>query len=332
MQPFRVLVKANNWLGEAVLSLPAIGGIKLVKPGSSVTVLTRDNLAELYEIVEDVDEIIPYASSIDAIRKLRKREFDACLILPRSFKAALVPTLGRIPMRVGYAADSRSMLLTIPIPRGDDTLKTHRAYYYFNLLRGFAPTPPVPRARMLVPPRAEAWVEGALKVLPTDGRPLIALAPGSGFGGSGRWSADRFGALGRRLARDLGAFVAVVGDAGEAELTAEVAAKAGRHAASFGGKTTIPQLVALLARSALYVGNDTAVMHLADALGRPIVVIYGPTDPVESRPFGRHHAIIRREELECSPCLKRECPLKHHDCMELIGTNEVYDACRKLLA
>ncbi|HLG42548.1 MAG TPA: glycosyltransferase family 9 protein, partial [Planctomycetota bacterium] len=217
-------------------------------------------------------------------------------------------------------------------PRGDETLKTHRAYYYFNLLRGFAPTPPVPRARLRVLPQAEAWVGGALQVLPTEGRPLVALNPGSGFGDSGRWSADRFGALARRLVRELGAFVAVVGGAGEAELAAEVASKAGRFAASFGGKTSISQLVALLARAALYVGNDTGVTHLADALGLPIVVIYGPTDPVETRPFGRHQAIIRREELECSPCFKRECPLKHHDCMGLIGVNEVYDACRRMLA
>jgi heptosyltransferase-2 len=328
---FRVLVKGNNWLGDAVLSLPTIGGIKLLKPHASVSVLTRESLRGLYESVGDVDEIIPYASSFDALRKLRKREFDACLILPRSFKSALVPAIARIPTRIGYAADSRSLLLTVPVPRGEETLKTHRIYYYFNLLRGFAPTPQVPRAELQVLPGAAAWVRGALEVLPTRGRSLVAMNPGGAFGESKRWGSDRFAALGRRLARELGAFVAVVGLESEAELTAEVAKRIGRDAADFGGKTSIPQLIALLARAELFVGNDTAAMHLADALGRPVAAIFGPTDPVATRPFGRRHAILRREGLECSPCLKTECPLRHHDCMRLIEVSEVFDACRKLL-
>lgn len=329
--PFRVLVKGNNWLTEAVLSLPTIAGIKLLKPFASVSVLTREALTGLYESVADVDEIIPYSSTLDAIRKLRKRQFDACLILPRSFKSALMPALARIPIRIGYAADSRSVLLTVPVPRGSETLRTHRIYYYFNLLRGFAPTPQVPRAALRVLPNAAAWVRGALEVLPTRGRRLVAMNPGGAFGESKRWGAARFGLLGRRLVRELDAFVAVVGTDSEAELTAEVTRRIGRDAADFGGKTSIPQLVALLARADLFVGNETGAMHLADALGRPVAAIFGPTDPVATRPLGRRHVILRRENLECSPCSKPACPLKHHECMRLIEVSEVFDMCRQLL-
>lgn len=331
MKAYRVLVKGNNWLGDAVMSLPAIGGIKLVKPGAHVTVLTKEALAPLYRASEEADEILSYNGTLEAVRSLRKREFDACLILPRSFKSALLSALGRIPVRIGYAADTRSLLLTVPVPRGEETLKTHRVYYYFNLLRGFAPTPPVPRPKLKVLPEAEAWARGFLDALPIQGRQAVVMNPGSAYGGAKRWPADRYGALGRRLARELDAFVAVVGGPGERTLTGEVAGRIGRFAADLGGKTSIPETIALISRCGLFVGNDTGPMHIADALGKPIVAIFGPTDPVTTRPFGRDHEILRRP-LECSPCLQRECPLGHHDCMRSIEVNEAFQACRRMLS
>jgi heptosyltransferase-2 len=222
------------------------------------------------------------------------------------------------------------MLLSVPVPRGDETLKTHRVYYYFNLLRGLAPTPPIPRPKLKVPREATAWAERILARLGVDGRPLVAVHPGASAE-SKRWGPSGYVQLGRRLAREYEAFLAVLGGPSEAELTEEVARGIGAsRAADLGGKTSIPELMALLERSSLVVGNDTGPVRLADALNRPVVAIFGSSDPVATRPLGPRHALIRRD-LDCSPCLKRRCPLKHHECMKSIAADEVYDACRRVL-
>jgi len=326
----RVVVKGANWLGEAVMSIPALAGIKKVRPGAHVTVLTKENLAPLYESVPEVDATIPYRSTLTAVRRLRREKFDACLIIPRSFKSALMTALGKIPVRIGYAADSRSMLLTVPVPRSRETLRTHRVYYYFNLLRGFAPTPPIPAPRLRVTGEANAWCDSALAGAGINGRRLVGINPGAAYGAAKRWFPDRFIEVGRRLVKNHDVEILVFGGPSEKDLATEITRGIGIRAHNFGGNTSIPQLIALIDRCALFVTNDTGPMHVADALGRPIVAIFGSTDWIATRPFGKRHILIRHE-IDCAPCLKRVCPLKHHHCMDWVSVNEVVDACRQLL-
>lgn len=320
-----ILVKGNNWLGDAVMSLPAIRGLREMFPQSRIAVLTKQNLAQLYEAAPYVDEVIGYASWFEAVRRIRRQKFEACLIFPRSFSSAFLTTIARIPKRIGYEGDSRSILLTVPVPRSPEFLKTHRVYYFYNLLRGFGRPPAIQPPTLDIPHEFAAWAEKQV-----DSKLLIGFNPGATYGEAKQWFPERFIDLGRRLVKNFDATIAVFGGPSEAPLGAEVTRGIGRDAVNFSGKTSILQLAALVARCSLFVTNDTGPMHVADAVGVPIVAVFGSTDPVTTRPFGRSHSVVRHA-MDCSPCLERTCPLKHHNCMKFVTVDEVYDACFRLL-
>lgn len=314
----KILVKAANWLGDAVMSLPTLRSLRAMKPGARVAVLTKPAFADLYRGVPEVDEVILHDRGgvrpwVRSVRDLRDRRFDVAFVLPRSFSSALLAYSARIPRRIGYGGGGRRMLLTdAPEAPGG-----HRVLYYHHLLSALGP-PPAPRPpRLDVPPEAAAWAKEAL-----PGGPWIALNPGATYGAAKQWFPDRFIELGRRLAKR--GRIAVVGGPAEAELGRRVAE--GTGGITLAGRTTVSQLAAALARASLLVTNDTGPMHVADAVGTPIVALFGPTDWIETPPYGRRHAIVRRD-LECSPCKRRVCPLGHHKCMKEIGVDEVWRAC-----
>lgn len=311
-----ILIKAANWLGDAVMSLPALEGLREMIPRVRLTVLTRPAFADLYA---GADEVIPHERGgvrrwASTVREIRRRKFDAALLLPRSFSSAFLAFSARVPRRIGYAGDARRALLSDtvqPLPR------RHRVHHFHHLLSAFGEPPPVRPPRIAVPPDASAW---ASRELP--GSDWIGVNPGATYGVAKQWFPERFIDLGRRLGRK--ARIAVVGGPSETELGERVARETG--GLSLAGRTSISQLAAAIARCRLFVTNDTGPMHVADAVGTPIVAIFGPTDWIETPPFGKRHSIVRRE-IECSPCLRRECPLGHHHCMKWVTVDEVHRAC-----
>jgi heptosyltransferase-2 len=325
--PVKILVKGVNWLGDAVMTLPAIRAIKARFQGSRVVVLTKGSLADLYGCEPAVDETLPYGGGflpfVRLVRRLRRERFDLAFVFPRSLRASLAPFFSRIPRRVGYAGDARRPILTDAVPR-DGLLDRHRVAYYLELLRPFGKVPPASAPEIAPPAEARAW---AAEKLP--GGPWAGLNPGATYGRAKQWFPERFEDLGRRLA-SRGFRVAVVGGPAEAALGRRVADGIGRAAACFSGQTSLPQLAALIARCGLFVTNDTGPMHVAAAVGTPIVAVFGPTDPRTTRPFGDRHVVVRHE-VECAPCLLRECPIDH-PCMKLLGVDRVWEACQRWIA
>jgi heptosyltransferase-2 len=320
----RILVKANNWLGDAVMSLPALKALKAMRPSARISVLTKPAFADLYEGAPGVDEILPHprggmAAWLRTVKNLKARRFDAALLLPRSFSAAFLVWSARIPRRIGYGGGGRTRLLT-DAPERPGPL--HRVHHYHRLLSAFGEPPPVTPPRIEIPAEAASWAERTL-----PGGPWIGINPGATYGAAKQWFPERYIELGRRLARD--ARLLVVGGPAEADLGERVARETG--GLSIAGKTGILQLAAAIARCRLFVTNDTGPMHVADAVGTPIVAVFGPTDWIHTPPFGDRHTIVRHE-IECSPCLKRVCPLKHHECMKRVEVDQVESACRERLA
>ncbi len=313
----RILVKGTNWLGDAVMSLPTLRSLRLMEPKAHIAVLTKKSLGELYRGATSVDEVLPYDGAIGAVKAARTGKFDAALILPRSFSSALMMFSARVPRRIGYRGEGRSFMLTDALPRDRALLATHRVHYYHHLLAAFGKTPDVKAPELRVPAEAQSWAREQM-----NGGTWIALNPGATYGVAKQWFPDRFVAV----AKKLGTRVAIIGGPAEAELGASVA-KEIPGAISLAGKTTILQLAAVLARTRLLLTNDTGPMHVADAVATPIVAVFGPTDPVTTPPFGKRHTIVRKE-MECSPCLKRTCPLKHHNCMKWVTVDEVLAACQ----
>ena len=329
-----ILVTGNNWLGDAVMSLPTLKSLREMQPGVRISVLSRPSVAGLYADLPYVDEtIVPPAQPrgkvrrwLGLLRELKRRKFDAALILPRSFSSALAPFTARIPRRIGYAGDGRSPMLTDAVPRDPALLRVHRVRYYHHLLTAFG-TPPEPQPpRLDVASGARAWAEERM----AGPGPWVGINPGATYGEAKQWFPDRFVETGRRLAKKWGASIVVVGGPAERELGDRVAAEIGPRAVSLSGRTDLSQLAAAIRRCALFLTNDTGPMHVADAVGVPIVAIFGPTDWVATPPYGRRHEIVRHP-IECSPCLKRVCPLGHHNCMKRVDVDDVVAACGRFL-
>ncbi|HKS17403.1 MAG TPA: lipopolysaccharide heptosyltransferase II [Planctomycetota bacterium] len=330
----RILVTGNNWLGDAVMSLPTLKSLRAMEPGARISVLSRPSVAGLYAGLPYVDEtIVPPPREkgrvrgwLGLIRELKRRKFDTALILPRSFSSALTAFSARIPRRIGYAGDGRSPMLTDAVPRNPELLRVHRVHYYHPLLAALGKPPEPAPPTLEVPVDAEKWAEERLPA----GQPIVGLNPGATYGEAKQWFPERFIEAGRRIARKWHASIVVVGGPAERELGDRVASEIGTRALSLSGRTTIPQLAAAIRRCALFLTNDTGPMHVADAVGVPVVAIFGPTDWVATPPFGKRHAIVRTP-IDCSPCLKRVCPLGHHNCMKRVSVDDVFEACARFL-
>jgi heptosyltransferase-2 len=320
----RLLIRAPNWLGDAVLSLAAVRDLRRAFPQARIEVLARPSVAGLYGAVSEVDAVRESRGWRADAAGLRGA-FDAAALLPNSFGSAVAPFLARVPERWGYARDGRGPLLTRRVRLAPDVRGRSQVYYYRAMLAGLGlDVAAPPDASLACPP---AWAEQAAGLLGEG--PWIGLAPGAAFGSAKRWPAARFAAAGDRLAGRLGARVAVLGAASERGLGEEIAAALAAPARVLCGQTSLPGLVGVLSRLRLLVSNDSGPMHVAAALGVPVVAVFGPTDWRETSPVGNAHRLVR-EEVYCSPCGLRECPIDHR-CMKRVGVDRVVDAAADVL-
>jgi heptosyltransferase II len=253
--------------------------------------------------------------------------FDVAVLLPNSFAAAAAAWAARIPERWGYATDARGPLLTrkARVPRA--VRGRSQVYYYRAMLAGIGlVVSAVPDVSLRAP---EAWTARAPALLGADG-PWIGVNPGAFYGTAKRWEPTRYAAAAERLARETGARIAILGGTRERPLGEAIAAAMTVPARVLCGETTLAELVGVLAGLRLLLTNDSGPMHLAAALGVPVVAVFGPTDWRETGPVGSRQRLVR-EPVHCSPCLLRECPIDHR-CMRRVGVERVVDQARALLA
>jgi heptosyltransferase-2 len=329
----RLAILAPNWLGDAVMAIPAIADVRRALPESTIAMAARAPVAPLFTMVDGVDEVLTIASrSGDAARILRAGNFDAVLLLPNSLHAAIVAKRAGIAERWGYGADLRSPLLTRrpPRPRG-----LHQVAYYQQLVRRLGFENGAGEPGIVVPESAR---DAARTLLASRGRtggtPLVAVAPGAAFGGAKRWPPESFAALVSALSED-GVQAVVVGAAADRAsadaVLAGVTIPAGSPSSPIDlvGKTDLPTLAAVLSECRTLVTNDSGAMHVAAAAGVPVTAVFGPTNEHETRPVGDRHAILVSDAW-CRPCMLRECPLDHQ-CMRAISASTVVAAARRTL-
>jgi heptosyltransferase-2 len=322
----RLLVRAPNWIGDLVLSLPALRDLRRDFPAARLTVLARPWVAGLYEAVPDVDAVEQSRGEAADAGLLRGR-FDAALLLPNSFGTALAAWRAGIPERWGYSTDGRGLLLTRRCRVPASVRGRSQVYYYRAMLEGLGlATEGPPDASLDCP---AAWAAEADALLGDEG-PWIGVNPGAFYGTAKRWLPERFGAVAELVARRVGAKIAILGGPAERPLGEAIAAQLRAPVRLLSGETTLPGLVGVLKRLRLLLTNDSGPMHLAAALGTPLVAVFGSTDWNETAPVGRN-AVLVREELDCSPCLLRECPIDHR-CMTRIGVERVAEAALSLVA
>ena len=337
----KILVRATNWVGDAVMCIPALEAVRARWPQAEIAILARPWVADLYHGQPFADRVIaqdaaprnPFAIE-GAARTLRREHFDCAILLQNAFSAAWLAWRAGIRERIGYARDSRSFLLTraIPVPAKGE-IPAHEAYYYLELLRRagwIEKVRDVGEIRLqLAPGTAEAAETQLLQAgLRAEGI-RIALAPGAAYGSAKCWLPERFAEVADGLIGEFGADVILFGTNSEAEVCRQIASRMRHRPVNLAGQTPIGELPALFSRCQLFLGNDSGAMHVAAAVGVPVVAVFGPTDPEGTSPVTPSWSLVRHP-VSCSPCFLRECPIDHR-CMMRIEVADVHAAAMKWL-
>lgn len=327
----KILVRATNWIGDAILSLPALRAIRGRYPEAEIVVLAKPWVSALYERERSISRVIPlrglpgardWKTKAGLIGELRRERFDLAILFPNSFESAAVVRLAGVNRIVGYARDGRGFLLTdaIATPKPGE-VPEHERFYYPELLRRAGiidALPDVPPIRLDGIEALRAQGEQRFASLGVK-LPVVGVSPGAAFGSAKRWLPERFAAVASKLAEKAGAAVAVFGSAAEQELCAEVARAAGGR--SLAGRTTLSEFIELTAACRFFLTNDSGAMHIASALGVPTATVFGPTNEKATGPLGEL-AMIVREPVDCAPCGLRECPIDHR-CMTRVTAARV---------
>jgi heptosyltransferase-2 len=343
----KIMVRATNWVGDAIMALPALRAIRQRQPDATISIVARPYVAEIYREQQVCDELIAYDPSGEhrgwsgrekLIADLRSRKFDIALLLQNAFDAAWLAWRSQIPQRIGYARDARSLLLTktIPVPKPGE-IPPHEKFYYLELLRRAGWLDQLPDEPYITLRVSDAARQCAAQILLEAGaRPharRIAVGAGASYGSAKCWPPDRFAktlnALLSRTDSDSDSDVILFGTPGELPVSAAIAADLQRPPINLTGKTSIADLPALLSQCHLFLGNDSGAMHVAAAVGLPVVAVFGPTDPTGTAPVTPRLTIVQQKPY-CSPCFLRRCPTDHR-CMTAVTPAMVESALQSAL-
>ncbi|SMP59218.1 lipopolysaccharide heptosyltransferase II [Noviherbaspirillum suwonense] len=336
----RLLVISPNWIGDAVMAQPLLQLLRRQHPDSPIDVLAPGWVAPVWRAMQEVDTVIEAPFRHGALqlrerwafaRQLRKRAYGAAYVLPNTLKFALIPWLAGIPKRVGYRGEMRYGLLNV-VHR--DERKPKRPMVSFYAALASAPVAVAPPPGALPRPALSASAAQQAYALEQAGldasRPLLVFAPGAEFGSAKRWPAVHFAELANTVLEKLPDMqIALLGSGKDRPVCDEIVALA-PAVHNLAGSTSLDQAIALIAASRAVVSNDSGLLHIASALNRAIVALYGPTDPAHAPPFSDVAQSLWLH-LECSPCRKRECPLGHHNCMRQMSADMVWQPLQAML-
>jgi heptosyltransferase-2 len=341
----RVVVRGVNWVGDAVMTIPALSELRRILPHAQITLATRPWTEGLFADADFLDELLIYdrrprnlRSVARQIREWRRHRFDLALLFQNAFEAALIARAASVPLRIGYATDGRRALLTHPLPLPAWREERHEIFYYLNivaelerLLYGASTIEDrEPQFNLVVSEERKKRAREFLSERGVDlSRQLVALCPGSTNSRAKRWPAERYAGLADRFIEEAGANVLLIGSADELDVSLEVEARMRRAPFMLTGRTNLAEAVAILSLADVLITNDTGPAHIASALNRPTLVIFGPTDPRTTRPFSSVAEIIRRPP-DCAPCMLRDCPIDHR-CMTAISTEEVFTRASSMM-
>ncbi|MBM3788906.1 MAG: lipopolysaccharide heptosyltransferase II [Acidobacteria bacterium] len=343
----RILIRGTNWVGDAVMSVPAMREIRRLFPGAHIALLVRPWVRDVYAAADFVDSLLEYDKAgrhqgihglLRLSREIRGGRFDLAVLLQNAFEAALLAWLAGIPRRTGYARDARGIFLTHPCRIDPEVRRVHQAYYYLDILAGaglldrrlwnLAEYRPDATLGVRDSDRIAAW-----ELLRQHGvspeELIVGMNPGAFYGGAKRWLLDRYARAGDELAERFGARILILGSTGEIELAREIAGNMRQRPVILAGETTLGVLMAAIAACRLLITNDSGPMHLAAALGTPQVAIFGSTSNIATGPLSQEAEVVR-EPVHCSPCFLRECPIDFR-CMTRITVERVVGAASRKL-
>lgn len=326
----KALICVPNWIGDSVMAMPAVQAFRDVHPSATLIALTKPAVRELWVLNSSFDQLVVLEPGVKgllaAAKQLRAAEIDIAWVLPNSTRAALVPWLAGIPRRIGYRGHWRSALLTEIVPPPPNAEAIHQSVEYLYLLCGSS-NDPSEQPRISVPESARQKIAERLQRLP---RPWITLIPGAARGPAKRWPLGNYAELAKRIVSEAIGGVVLSGTA-EDRLSCEHIAKAcGGNVANLAGETGLQEWIAVLASSQLVVCNDSGGMHVAAALGTPVIALFGMTDPRKTGPLGKRVIILQK-----SPTAHRDIPRTSKEAakwLTAISPEEVYQHVREVLS
>lgn len=335
----KILVRGANWIGDSVMTVPALRALRAAFPSDEITLHTRSWAEGIFRDADFIDRIIAYdraGSSLNEVlrqaRRLRQESFDIAVIFPNSLASAVATRFAGIPKRFGYSKEGRSFVLTDAFPVPEWRSSRHEVYYYLELIAQVAESLSITGPDLRITPEISVPVskkrkDAAREFLAREGidllRPIVALGAGSTNSIAKRWPAVRYAELAGRFA-DAGARVVLLGGPGDEEISQAVTAAASVPPLDLTARTSLSDAAAILAACDLLVSNDMGLAHLAPAVGTRTIVVFGPTDPVTTRPFSPLAEVIR-SEVECSPCMLRKCPIDHR-CMTRVTVDTIFES------
>jgi len=330
-----ILVRGANWIGDAVMTLPALTALRDHFPQARLTVLTRPWAAGVYQ--GQADQVLTYepdgrhrglTGAMALIRELA--HFDLALLFQNAFSAALFPALARVPERWGYARDGRRFLLTRAVRIEPLDRKVHEVFYYLNLLEKLGLPAPYRPPRLPLDDAARAEAGAILDQAGLGQRKFVlALAPGAAFGPAKRWPEADFARAARLILEARPGGTVILGGPEETPAADRLMEMLPEPKLNLAGRTTLKTAMAVLNRAALLLTNDSGLMHLGGALGVPLAAVFGPTNPLSTAPLGPSRLI--RSQAACAPCLKRVCPLPRQICFDEVNPDLVAEAALDLL-
>ncbi|QJE00719.1 lipopolysaccharide heptosyltransferase II [Massilia forsythiae] len=339
----RTLVISPNWIGDAVMAQPLLRLLKQACPERPIDVLAPPQVVPVWRRIQEADTIMetPFRHGALQLRErwrfarlLRHRGYRDAYVLPNTLKYGLIPWLARIPQRIGYKGETRYGMINV---MHHDTPPRSMVPFYAALAGEPALLPPQDIARPALVVGGEETERICARLGIAPGRPVVAFAPGAEFGIAKRWPPAHYGALAGQVAQMVpNVQIALLGSLNDRETCEQVRMHAGAGGAAgaavlnLAGQTSLDEAIALLARMDAVVSNDSGLLHIASALNRPVVALYGSTDPDYAPPLSEMARTVSLR-LACSPCRQRECPLGHHDCMNKMSVDLVWSELAPML-
>jgi len=339
----KIVVRGTNWIGDAVMTIPALQKLRSLFPKAHITLHTRSWAKAIFQDTAFIDEILAFEQGSNALTTVknqanvwRKENFDLAILFTNSFQTALLSKLGKVKKTFGYRKEGRSFLLTNPITKPLWKGTRHEVFYYLNMISEvekyyFDREPKIDEKVDVVLKVSDERKKQAREILTKYGvdpeKKTVALGVGSTNSLAKRWHAKGYAELCDKLANNMSLNVVLLGSQNEIDISQEVFEKSKVDPIILTGETNLSEAVSVLSEVDLFISNDMGLAHIAPAVGTKTLVIFGPTDPKTTKPIGSE---IVRKELDCAPCMLRECPIDH-PCMNEISAEQVFETAQKLM-
>ena len=336
----RILIRSTNWVGDAILTTPALRAVRKNFPDAKISLLAKPWVEPVFYHNPSVDILLRYdekgrhggwIGKVRLAKDLRQGKYDLAVLFQNAFEAALISFLAGIPNRLGYSTDGRRFLLTYPVRRNPAFKRFHETAYYLGILQGAGLVAERTKLTLVISKKERRWAEKTVTEHRENGKkPIVGISPGATFGSAKRWYPERYAMLCDKIYEFCQAHILIFGGSKERAIGNDMARLMKYPATNLCGATNLRQAMALIERCQLFVTNDSGLMHVAAALDIPLIAIFGSTNPTTTGPLGPSSNTVR-VPVSCSPCLKPECPTDHQ-CMKAITVDMVYRLAEEFLS